>query len=182
MRYLPKPSLVLATSLVSAICATGCNQETATQAAPPAPSPPAESVETATKPHEELKPVPGLVPLMTPQQVLGSLRIGRPDPFAPPPAPGLVATKKKRGEAEKINPIDAKSEFAGFYLTGIIGSASQAVAFVTRGESNEGTVRVGDIGGKTTTLLPSGWLLTRINNQNGEIILEKSGTTVTADF
>ena len=115
------------------------------------------------------KTVPqGFNPLPTAQQVVAALRIGRFDPFAPiappagtaPQAPGLPQ---------------------GFRFSGVVRGGGQAEALVQFG-SLSGTLRAGQVGGRSTDLLPLGWTVARVDGQRGRLTLRQGGQLVTADL
>jgi hypothetical protein len=86
--------------------------------------------------------------------------MGRPDPFSPPP---VVAAAK--GPAQLDLP-------AGFRFSGVIVTGGEAQALVQLG-SLSGSLRVGDRGGRSTDLLPSGWSVARIDVQRGVLTLRQ---------
>jgi len=91
--------------------------------------------------------------------------LGRVDPFLPVPA-GRAAG----GPALPALP-------AGFRFNGVIRSGSQAQALVQFG-SESGSLRPGDVGGRSTTLLPPGWAVGAIDVNNGRLILRASGRAI----
>ena len=86
--------------------------------------------------------------------------MGRPDPFAPPPV--VAATK---------GPVPLNLP-AGFRFSGVIVTGGEAQALVQLG-SLSGSLRVGDRGGRSTDLLPSGWSVARIDVQRGVLTLRQ---------
>lgn len=107
----------------------------------------------------------GLTPLPTPQQVVTSQPVGRPDPFAP-----LPATTGSTVAAVPVVP-------QGFRFNGVIRSGYQAQALVQFG-GDSGSLRVGDVGGRSTRLLPPGWAVGGIDVARGQLILRASGQAV----
>ena len=156
---------------------TGCNQASA-PADVSAPSPGALSGEVA--PSGDLRQAPsttltpaktlpqGFNPLPTSQQVVAAVRIGRFDPFAPvsPPA----------GTAPQATGLPQ-----GFRFTGVVRGGGQAEALVQFG-SLSGTLRAGEVGGRSTELLPLGWTVARVDGQRGRLTLRQGGQLVTADL
>jgi hypothetical protein len=106
--------------------------------------------------------------LPTPQQVVAAVRIGRFDPFAPvsPPA----------GTAPQATGLPQ-----GFRFTGVVRGGGQAEALVQFG-SLSGTLRAGQVGGRSTELLPLGWTVARVDGQRGRLTLRQGGQLVTADL
>jgi hypothetical protein len=157
---------------------TGCNQASApTDVSEPSPG--ALSGELA--PSRDLRQarrttqgpagrtIPqGFNPLPTPQQVVAALRIGRFDPFAPvsPPA----------GTAPQSTGLPQ-----GFRFSGVVRGGGQAEALVQFG-SLSGTLRAGQVGGRSTDLLPLGWTVARVDGQRGRLTLRQGGQLVTADL
>jgi hypothetical protein len=156
---------------------TGCNPAEA-PADISAPSPGALSGEVG--PSGDLRQAPsttlspaktlpqGFNPLPTPQQVVAAVRIGRFDPFAPvsPPA----------GTAPQATGLPQ-----GFRFSGVVRGGGQAEALVQFG-SLSGTLRAGQVGGRSTELLPLGWTVARVDGQRGRLTLRQGGQLVTADL
>ena len=150
---------------------TGCNQASApTDVSEPSPG--ALSGELAQAPSTTLSPAKtlpeGFNPLPTPQQVVAAVRIGRLDPFAPfsPPA----------GTAPQSTGLPQ-----GFRFSGVVRGGGQAAALVQFG-SLSGTLRAGQVGGRSTDLLPQGWTVARVDGQRGRLTLRQGGQLVTADL
>jgi len=150
---------------------TGCNQASApTDVSEPSPG--ALSGELAQAPSTTLSPAKtlpeGFNPLPTPQQVVAAVRIGRLDPFAPfsPPA----------GTAPQSTGLPQ-----GFRFSGVVRGGGQAEALVQFG-SLSGTLRAGQVGGRSTDLLPQGWTVARVDGQRGRLTLRQGGQLVTADL
>jgi hypothetical protein len=150
---------------------TGCNQASAPTDVS-GPSPGALSGELAQAPSTTLSPAKtlpqGFNPLPTPQQVVAAVRIGRFDPFAPvsPPA----------GTAPQATGLPQ-----GFRFSGVVRGGGQAEALVQFG-SLSGTLRAGQVGGRSTDLLPQGWTVARVDGQRGRLTLRQGGQLVTADL
>ncbi len=136
-----------------------------TAVAPPQPLPPLGQPQL--EPGVTAAPsIPaGLTPLPTPQQVVTSQPVGRPDPFAP-----LPATTGSTVAAVPVMP-------QGFRFNGVIRSGYQAQALVQFG-GDSGSLRVGDVGGRSTRLLPPGWAVGGIDVGRGQLILRASGQAV----
>lgn len=124
------------------------------------PLPRPRPVPPAAAPAPSTTAATGLTPLPTTQQVVTAVPIGRPDPFAPPPV--VAATK---------GPVQLNLP-AGFRFSGVIVTGGEAQALVQLG-SLSGSLRVGDRGGRSTDLLPSGWSVARIDVQRGVLTLRQ---------
>lgn len=134
---------------------------------PPQPLPPLRPPQLA--PAVTAIPVvpPGLTPLPTPQQVVTAQPVGRADPFAPLPATA--------GTGPGVAAVPAVPQ--GFRFNGVIRSGHQAEALVQFG-ADSGSLRVGDVGGRSTRLLPPGWAVGGIDVARGQLILRASGQAV----
>ena len=110
----------------------------------------------------------GFNPLPTAQQVVAGLRIGRFDPFAPIAPPAGTA-------------LQAPGLPQGFRFSGVVRGGGQAEALVQFG-SLSGTLRAGQVGGRSTDLLPLGWTVARVDGQRGRLTLRQGGQLVTADL
>lgn len=128
----------------------------------PQPVPPEPPVPSA-------KPMAtGLTPLPTPQQVVTAVPVGRPDPFLPPP---LAAAAPAASAAAGAAGGGASGELPpGFRFSGVIVSAGQVQALAQL-DGLSGSLRVGDRGGRSTDLLPSGWSVARIDLHRGVLTL-----------
>ena len=104
----------------------------------------------------------------TAQQVVAAVRMGRFDPFAPvsPPA----------GTAPQPTGLPQ-----GFRFSGVVRCGGQAEALVQFG-SLSGTLRAGQVGGRSTELLPLGWSVALVDGQRGRLTLNQGGQLVTADL
>jgi len=97
--------------------------------------------------------------------------VGRDDPFLPVTAvdgPGGAAG----GAAPAPPPVPE-----GFRFGGVIRSGAQAQALVQFG-SESGVLRTGDVGGRTTKLLPPGWAVGRIDVARGVLVLRAAGRSI----
>ena len=122
----------------------------------------------AAAPQAPADPLAGLNPLPSPQQVLAAVGIGRADPFAPlPPGPGAGA--------------QAPGLPAGFRFSGVVRSGPQAQALVQFG-SLSGSLSPGEVGGRTTALLPPGWRVAAVDAQRGRLTLQQGSQTVRLDL
>lgn len=128
----------------------------------PLPAPKPIAPEAALRVQKET----GLMPLPTAQQVATSVALGRPNPFAPP----LVAATASGATRPKPPAPMVLPE--GFAFTGVIVTGGEVQALVQLG-SLSGSLRVGDSGGRTTDLLPSGWSVARIDVQRGVLSLRQ---------
>jgi hypothetical protein len=69
----------------------------------------------------------------------------------------------------------------GFRFSGVVRGSGQAEALVQYGTLS-GTLRAGQVGGRSTELLPSGWTVARVDGQRGRLTLRQGGQLVTADL
>lgn len=119
-------------------------------------------------PQQSANPLGGLNPLPSAQQVLAAVSLGRADPFAPlPPGPG-------GGAQPQPLPTD-------FRFRGVVRSGGQVQALVQFG-SLSGSLSPGDVGGRTTALLPSGWRVAAVDAQRGRLSLRQGNQLVTVDL
>jgi hypothetical protein len=102
--------------------------------------------------------------------VLAAVKIGRDDPFAALPSPEVTGASRAR-----LTLPDA------FRFTGVIRSAGVSQAIVDSGGTT-GALRVGDRGGRSTDLLPSGWTVAGINVDRGQLTLRQGNQTVSAEL
>ena len=100
--------------------------------------------------------------------MVASVAIGRLDPFAPvaPPA----------GTAPQPTGLPQ-----GFRFSGVVRGRGQAEALVQFGGLS-GTLRAGQVGGRTTDLLPLGWTVAQVDGHRGRLTLRQAGQLVTADL
>lgn len=169
--------------------------------APPlaAPAPRPGDTKADTKSKSKAPAAVALTPLATPQQVVGAVGLGRPDPFGalPPALPSLLGpdgrplapslsggTAAAQGVAaarRRPAPLPPLQLPRGFSVSGVIRSGGVSEAVVSYG-SLSGSVRPGDHGGRTTDLLPSGWSVAAIDVNRGLLTLKKGPQRVTAEL
>jgi hypothetical protein len=139
---------------------------------PPPPARPAADASAAPA-------VPsGLTPLPSSQQVVAAFPVGRRDPFASL-APSATAAQAGAGaKAAALKPPEFLNEFK---VSGVIQGAGHAEAVVTY-KTVSGSLRQGDLGGRTTDLLPSGWSVAAVDVQNGFLVLQNGGRKVKVDL
>ncbi|MBM5797145.1 MAG: hypothetical protein FJ060_03120 [Cyanobacteria bacterium K_Offshore_0m_m2_072] len=155
-----RPIRLLPLLLLTACQSSPDPQAIASKAIPPlrpAKIDPAATASTAT--------TAGLTPLPSPQQVITAQPVGRPDPFLPVQG---VATGGAGGQPG-LPP--------GFRFNGVIRTGGQAQALVQFG-SESGSLRPGDVGGRSTNLLPPGWAVGGIDVARGRLILRASGQAI----
>ena len=100
-----------------------------------------------------------LTPLPNADKVLGQIEVGRRDPFAPlPPV---------RSELRVVN-LPKDFRFKGVMVSG--GTPLALIDFQGIG----GAVRIGDLGGKTTDLLPDSWRVEAVDIYMGRLTLSTS--------
>ncbi len=116
---------------------------------------------------DSASPPTGLTPLPSPQQVVTAQPLGRVDPFLPVAGPtGGAAGATTAPELPQ-----------GFRFSGVIRSRGQAQALV-QFAGDSGSLRLGDVGGRTTQLLPPGWAVGGIDVARGRLILRASGRAI----
>ncbi len=93
--------------------------------------------------------------------------VGRADPFLP-----VTAADGPAAAASAPPPVPD-----GFRFSGVIRSRGQAQALVQFGPES-GLLRTGDVGGRTTKLLPPGWAVGRIDVARGVLVLRASGRAI----
>ena len=108
---------------------------------------------------------PNLQGLLSANDIIQDISIGREDPFLPPQLKGgtflsLPKTFKYHGQIASKDIINA---FVSF-------------------ENRTGTIKPGDIGGKTTDLLPKGWLLSSVNKDTKVLILNFDDLSLVVDL
>ena len=163
------PGVVLGVALLLVACGGDTPPDVSSQPPlTPLPGPLAVAPAAPVAPVAAPGPVTGLTPLPSADQVVASVSSGRVDPFAP-----LQTTRAQVG----ARPALALPQ--GLVFNGVIRSGGTPEALVQfSGES--GTLRVGQKGGRTTTLLPDGWSVASIDVQKGRLTLRHGGQLVTA--
>ena len=142
---------------------------------PPAAAPPSALAQA----EPTLTPVqspPGLNPLPTQSQVVAAVPMGRKDPFAPIPGTRMNPSPAKRPQPPPSPPPLSLPE--SFRFTGVISSGGGGEAIVELGALS-GSVRPGDIGGRTTQLLPQDWKVVSINVSQERLTLQKGERRLT---
>lgn len=161
------PGVVLGVALLLVACGGDTPPDVGSQP-PLSPPPPAPLAVAPAVPVTAPGPVAGLTPLPSADQVVASVSSGRVDPFAP------LQTTRAQGGARPALALPQ-----GLVFNGVIRSGATPEALVQfSGES--GTLRVGQKGGRTTTLLPDGWSVASIDVQKGRLTLRHGGQLVTA--
>ena len=107
---------------------------------------------------------PELEALMSADQKIKDIIVGRYDPFLPP------HTKRN----QLLIPDS-------FKFHGQIASEDVVNAFVSY-QNERGTIKVGDIGGETTNLLPNGWHLKRLDTRTQVLTLTHEDRYVNIDL
>lgn len=141
-------------------CADDGADTASVQPLPPRSQPPAPSPQP---PHQPLIDTAGLTPLASSQQLLGSVVIGRLDPFASlqPATPRATA-----GSAPVASPENV-------HLLGVISSGRTAQAMVQIGDRT-GALCQGPRGrcpGRDSLSLPPGWSVERIAAGQGLLVV-----------
>jgi len=171
---------------------------------PPAPPESPAAAKPAKAPADATS---GLRPLATPQEVLKSVELGRPDPFGrligalPVPlgpdgkplsvAAIAAATAAMRGQGQAAGrgmpgrsgtgsfaPLELPKNFS---LSGVIRGGGTSEAVVSYGNLS-GSLRPGDRGGTSTDLLPPGWSVAAIDVHRGVLTLQKDGQRVKVEI
>ena len=107
---------------------------------------------------------PQLRALLSVDEQIKDIKVGRRDPFLPP---NLVGEKL-------LVPTS-------FIYHGQISSADQVNAFVTY-EDRKGTIKPGDVGGESTDLLPTGWTFLSLDNDTKVLTLFFDRQSVDVDL
>lgn len=190
---------MLTTALVGIGCASVPPSDTGE--IPQLPTDPAgvTNPEVGEKARADTATGAGLQPLPTPQQVIGAVPLGRRDPFAQlipsfspsspgpgSPGPGGQPVMRESDRAAKAPPSSVSPSGTpplqlpqDFSITGVIRSGGITEAVVIYGDRS-GSLRVGDRGGRSTDLLPSGWSVAAVDVNQGLLTLQKDGRRVQA--
>ncbi|WP_087068932.1 hypothetical protein [Cyanobium sp. NIES-981] len=170
----PRPDRLLLGSLLALLLsACGGGGDAPPEASTPAPPPAAQ----AASPAADTPQSTGLTPLPTPNEVLASVKIGRDDPFAAIPSPSSGGAAARRGATTQARLTLPPA----FRFSGVIRSGGASQAIVEYGATS-GALSVGDRGGRTTDLLPSGWTVAAINVDRGQLTLRQGKQTVSAEL
>lgn len=149
-------------------CSDGADQAASLKPLPPQSRPVVSSRKPSPSPLQPpLSPPAGLTPLASQQQLLGSLAIGREDPFAAlQPSTSAAAG----GAVRRRAPLPAD-----FQLLGLVSAGRSAQAMVRIG-SRTGTLCPGPRGrcpGSDPLLLPPGWSVERVAAGKGLLVLRQ---------
>ncbi len=181
--FLASAALLLLSSLMG--CG-GAPEASAPPQPPPAPAPAAQPADAAAAPGAAAAPtagagvLAGLTPLPSRQQVLAAAPADRADPFAPVirPRPTGAAAAAGGDPSRPAAPAPLRLP-DDFRFSGVIDISGVPQALVQRSEQS-GTVVVGDQGGRSTRLLPNGWVVTSIDVQNGSLRMRQGKQTISA--
>lgn len=181
--FLASAALLLLSSLMG--CG-GAPEASAPPPPPPAPAPAAQPADAAAAPGAAAAPtagagvLAGLTPLPSRQQVLAAAPADRADPFAPVirPRPTGAAAAASGDPSRPAAPAPLRLP-DDFRFSGVIAVSGVPQALVQRSEQS-GTVVVGDQGGRSTRLLPNGWVVTSIDVQNGSLRMRQGKQTISA--
>ncbi len=181
--FLASAALLLLSSLMG--CG-GAPEASAPPPPPPAPAPAAQPAAAAAAPGAAPAPtagagvLAGLTPLPSRQQVLAAAPADRADPFAPVirPRPTGAAAAAGGDPSRPAAPAPLRLP-DDFRFSGVIAISGVPQALVQRSEQS-GTVVVGDQGGRSTRLLPNGWVVTSIDVQNGSLRMRQGKQTISA--
>ena len=148
------PPLLLAAMLVG-LQGCGNPEYVSEQALAPIAPPPSE--QPLAKPTAGGGPLgSGLIKAPSSEQVIESFPVGRDDPFLPVQ------------EAVALSQEQIKAKIKDLQVNGIVRVAGRIAIFVTF-QGSSGEVYLGDVGGKSTVFLPSGWRLAAIHVDEGRI-------------
>ncbi|MEB3307697.1 MAG: hypothetical protein VKK98_06050 [Cyanobacteriota bacterium] len=118
---------------------------------------------------EQAPAATGLTPLPSADQVAAAVPLGRSDPFLP------IAV------ALAGPPAAAPTLPEGFRFSGVIVSGGRVQALVQLG-SQSGSLRAGDRGGESGSLLPPGWRVVRIDSEPGRLTLAQGERRLELDL
>ena len=107
---------------------------------------------------------PQLLSLLSVEEKIKDIDVGRKDPFLPPQIEG----------EQLLVP-------SSFKYQGLISSTNLVNAFVSY-EDRKGTIKPGDIGGDNTDLLPKGWTLLSLDPDTKVLTLVFESQTVDVDL
>ena len=105
-----------------------------------------------------------LISLLSVDEKIKQIKIGRRDPFLPPALDGAE--------------ISVPSSFKYY---GQISSADLVNAFVSY-KDRKGTIKPGDIGGQNTDLLPDGWTFSNLNRETKVLTLVFESQSIDIDL
>lgn len=117
----------------------------------------------------------GLTALPSARQVSQAVPVGRPDPFLP------LLSRTPAGAATPGQPTAPLGLPEGFSFQGVILAGGVPQALVQFG-SESGTLKRGDRGGVSNTLLPPGWSVASIDVGKGRLILQQGGQRLSVDL
>lgn len=149
----------------------GCSGPPAAVPPAPAPAPPPQASRApATGEAAPQQAVAGFTPLATPQQVVGAMAVGRPDPFA---SPQVLAGAGGGASATAGGATAGLPQ--GLRLTGVLRTGGRVQAFVQIGDRS-GALCPGPRGqcqggAADQPLLPAGWSVTAIDADHGLMAL-----------
>ena len=149
------PLLLLTAMLVGGLQGCGKPEYVSEQVLAPIAPPPSE--QSLAKPTARGGPLSsGLINAPSSEQVIESFPVGRDDPFLPVQ------------EAVALSQEQIKAKIKDLQVNGIVRVAGRIAIFVTF-QGSSGEVYLGDVGGKSTVFLPSGWRLAAIHVDEGRI-------------
>ena len=108
---------------------------------------------------------PNLKDLLSANDIIKDISIGREDPFLPP--------QLKGGNSLSLPKT--------FEYHGQMASKDLINAFVSF-ENRTGIIKPGDIGGETTDLLPKGWLLSSVDKDTNVLVLNYDDLSLVVDL
>lgn len=160
-------------------------------AAPPATPPPSAAVPAPSGTNQAVENraasviAKGFTALPTQAQVLATSPERRSDPFAPLPTPTPSPSAASPAPGASGGPGSAGAATAapmglppGFRFHGVVSVAGVPQALVAFGNES-GTVSIGDRGGGSLPMLPSGWSVAAIDAGSGRLQLRQGKQLVT---
>lgn len=184
---------VLLPALLLAACGAVPGPDPGSLLEPPLPKKAPTAAKTS--PAEPPAQVPSLAPLATQQQVVKAVTVGRRDPFAAvlrpnrltlPPSPTPVAPKTPVRVAPPAPPAPLQWPM-GLEVEGVLQTPGESEAIVRYTPTNDqaaggprlGSLRIGDEGSsQADSLLPPGWRVRAIDGEQGVLVLQKGGQSV----
>ena len=125
---------------------------------------------TAPKFPKEFSSIPDrtddaqLTSLLSAEDKIKDITFGRKDPFLPPQSDGEILLVP-----------------SSFKYHGQISSANTTIAFVSY-ENQRGTIKLGDIGGENTDLLPTGWAILNLDGDTKVLTLGYEGQSIDVEL
>lgn len=184
---------VLLPAVLLAACGAAPGPDAASLVEPPLP----KKAPTATQDSSAEAPakMPTLAPLATQQQVVKAVTVGRRDPFAAVLRPSPLTLSPSQPQAPPKAPVRVAPSTApaplqwplGLEVEGLLQTPAESEAIVRYTPTNAraaggprlGSLRIGDQGSnREDSLLPPGWRVRAIDGEQGVLVLQKGGQSV----